>query len=318
MAEAQLSVTEYVGTLLPWNFLSGQNTLFLNALGSTLNGVVNDLDGLLSDSDDGVATFDGAPINYVGSGWVQPGISVLGIVLPTGTRKDVVVFESGGDTFFHFPDGPPWATAMIAMVMDVDSSPYQVFTPICFASGTRILTTGGEKPVEDIGPADTVIDVKGAEHPVRWRGGRSLQIEGSIAARNRRPVRIAAGAFGPGAPHSDLWVSQQHRILIQGQWADILFGTPEALAPAVTLVNDRSIQIDTSRASVDYHHILCDRHVALVANGLPCESLSAGSIARDSVDAEVFASCAASPYTLCAPVLKRQEAQLYARSVLAA
>jgi hypothetical protein len=137
-----------------------------------------------------------------------------------------------------------------------------VFDLICFANGTRIATPRGERPVEDIRPGDRVMTRDNGPQPVRWAGRRTVGTSEQIANHRLRPVRIRAGALGPGVPVRDLRVSRQHRVWAKGR-----------LIAAVKLMGRPGIDRDDRCVPVSYHHLLCDAHEILFANGAPAESL---------------------------------------------
>jgi hypothetical protein len=73
-------------------------------------------------------------------------------------------------------------------------------------------------------------------------------------------VRVAAGAFGQGWPHSDLWLSPDHAVYVNN-----------VLIPVKHLINGSTIvQVPVDR--VVYHHVELERHDVLLAEGLPAES----------------------------------------------
>ena len=73
-------------------------------------------------------------------------------------------------------------------------------------------------------------------------------------------MRVAAGAFGPGLPHADLWLSPDHAVYVN-----------EVLIPVRYLVNGSTIaQVKVD--SITYHHIELAQHDVLLAEGLPAES----------------------------------------------
>jgi hypothetical protein len=76
-----------------------------------------------------------------------------------------------------------------------------------------------------------------------------------------RPVRILAGAFGPGLPERDLRVSPDHALYINGH-----------LIEAKTLVNGVTVIVEQNTRHVTYHHIELARHDIVLAEGLPAES----------------------------------------------
>jgi autotransporter passenger strand-loop-strand repeat protein len=131
----------------------------------------------------------------------------------------------------------------------------------CFLAGTRILTDRGEATVEDLRVGDLVQTVLGAALvPIIWIGHRQLDCARHPHPREVWPVRIAAGAFGPGRPHTDLFLSPDHAIYLNA-----------VLIPVKHLINGSSIaQVSVDR--VTYHHIELAQHDVLLAEGLPAES----------------------------------------------
>jgi hypothetical protein len=140
---------------------------------------------------------------------------------------------------------------------------------ICFTDGTLIETPGGPVPVEDLRAGDLVMTFDNGPQPLRWVGARTVKAEGALA-----PVVIAQGALGADR---DTAVSPQHRMLMRGWQAEMLFGEPEVLAPAIGLVNGDTIY-RKSGGEVRYHHILFDRHQIVRANGMWSESFHPGPV----------------------------------------
>ena len=147
---------------------------------------------------------------------------------------------------------------------------------ICFARGSMIRTRGGEKPVEALQVGDEVLTKDHGAQPVRWIGSRRVAGKGAFA-----PIRIKAGALNTDR---DLRVSPQHRMLLDGWKAELLFGDTEVLAAATHLVNDHSI-LREECDEVEYFHILFDRHEIIYANGAPAESFMPGAVGMDSLAA---------------------------------
>ena len=78
--------------------------------------------------------------------------------------------------------------------------------------------------------------------------------------RQAWPVRIAAGAFGSGQPHTELFLSPDHAVYIE-----------EALIPIRHLINGSTIA-QVPMDHVTYYHIELPRHDVVLAQGLPAES----------------------------------------------
>lgn len=156
--------------------------------------------------------------------------------------------------------------------------------PICFTSGTLIATPSGERLVEHLTVGDKVVTADNGAQTIRWIGVRTVNACGSFA-----PVLIKAGTLGNV---SDLSVSQQHRMLVSGWRAELLYGTDEILVPATKLCNDDTIRIHEG-GTVTYVHILFDDHQIVFANGAKAESFHPGEQALSSLDQaareEIFA-----------------------------
>ncbi len=78
-------------------------------------------------------------------------------------------------------------------------------------------------------------------------------------------------------------VSPQHRMLISGPRAEMLFGENEVLVAAVHLVNDRSI-VRAWPQEVTYIHLLFDEHEIIRANGAWTESFQPGDQTLQSME----------------------------------
>ncbi len=148
------------------------------------------------------------------------------------------------------------------------SSNLNVLTVVCFAAGTLIETPGGTRPVETLQAGDFVNTLDHGPQQIRWAGGQSVAGVGANA-----PVHIAAGVLGNIRP---LVVSQNHRMLLSGAKAELLFGQDQVLVAAKHLTNDRTIRI-VPTAHITYHHFLFDAHQIVFAEGCPAESLYPGA-----------------------------------------
>ncbi len=112
----------------------------------------------------------------------------------------------------------------------------------CFTRDTLIETEHGHCRIQDLVVGDRVRTLDHGLQPVRWIGSQSVPGTAAFA-----PIRIKKGALGNTR---DLLVSPQHRMLISGWRAEMLFGQEQVLAPAKALVNDITIM----RCEVDMAH----------------------------------------------------------------
>lgn len=148
----------------------------------------------------------------------------------------------------------------------------------CFVAGCRILTPRGLVPVEAVEPGDLVLTRDDGAQPVRWIGRRRVAALGDFA-----PIAFAKGALGD---HGALRLSPEHRVLLTGARAELLFGEEEVLVAAKHLVNDRTIRRQAG-GEVDYLHLMFDRHQVIWAEGLPSESFFPGATSLAGLEAGV-------------------------------
>ena len=134
----------------------------------------------------------------------------------------------------------------------------------CYAAGTRILTATGERTVESLLQGDIVLTLSNGElnaQPVKWIGRRRIDLTAHPHPETVAPVRIRRGAFADNMPHTDLLVSPDHAIFVDGK-----------LICARQLINGTTIHQEKSWTSVEYFHVELDSHAILLAEGLPAES----------------------------------------------
>lgn len=163
-------------------------------------------------------------------------------------------------------------------VFDIDNNIFAeeyIQSVVCLTKGALIDTPEGPKFIETLREGDLVNTLDAGPQEIRWIGDRSVQARGDLA-----PVLIRAGALGNVR---DMKVSQNHRMLVRGPQAEMLFGERDVLVAAKHLVNDNSIRI-VEGGWVDYYHMLFDEHQIIFAEACPTESLFPGEQTLQSVD----------------------------------
>lgn len=140
----------------------------------------------------------------------------------------------------------------------------------CFVRGTSIETANGPIPVEHLQPGDLLRTVDNGLQPLRWVGNRTVAAKGDFA-----PILFTEGALGNDRP---LRVSPQHRIMLSGWRAELLYGQPEVLAAAKSLLNGETIVREVG-GEVEYFHIMFDQHELVYAAGIESESFHPGQMA---------------------------------------
>ena len=230
------------------------------------------------------------------------GTGVESLNIGTAGRSEV---RGGGNmlTAFHQQVG---ATVSVSYVYSAAVA--------CFAAGTRIATPEGMVAVEALRVGQVVSLLDGASAPIVWIGHRDVACDSHPQPASVRPIRIAAGAFAPGVPARDLFLSPDHAVFTDG-----------VLIPARYLVNDTSVT-QVSVARIRYFHIELPAHAAVLAEGLPTESFldccgrsafaNGGAVIQAHPDfaarrweAEGFA-----PLVVTGPILAAVRTRLYERA----
>lgn len=133
----------------------------------------------------------------------------------------------------------------------------------CFVSGTELMTPSGPVAIEHIAPGDLVLTRDNGSQPVRWAASQTVS-----GGRRLAPIVISAGRYGA---RKDVLVSPQHRVLVTGWQAELLFGEAEVLAPAKALIDDQWVR-RVPRGKVTYHHLLFATHQIVESHGFWSES----------------------------------------------
>ncbi|MGO4915566.1 Hint domain-containing protein [Pseudogemmobacter sp. W21_MBD1_M6] len=145
---------------------------------------------------------------------------------------------------------------------------------ICFASGTRIMTPQGERAIETLRPGDMVVTLDSGPQPIRWIDSRTVPAYGNLA-----PIRFDTRVLNT---HRPLLVSPQHRMLIKGYRAELLFGQSEVLVSAKHLLDNQAVT-QAVGGTVTYVHMMFDAHEIVYAEGAPSESFHPGDIGLSAV-----------------------------------
>ncbi|MDG1431162.1 MAG: Hint domain-containing protein, partial [Paracoccaceae bacterium] len=125
----------------------------------------------------------------------------------------------------------------------------------------------------------------------------------------------------------DLLVSPQHRMLISGVQAELLFGAPEVLVAAKHLLGMAGVS-EAPQTIVTYFHLMLDRHQILFAEGAETESFYASDQGLSTISTHCKArlfeafphleSDVAAYGETARPCLKSHEARLLASTSSAA
>ncbi|MDO5648213.1 Hint domain-containing protein [Paracoccus sp. (in: a-proteobacteria)] len=166
----------------------------------------------------------------------------------------------------------------VSAIMDQLGSNFDAIDPdavtICFLAGTRIAVPAGERLVQDLRAGDLVMTLDAGPQPLVWVSSERVDAARLDLFPNLRPVKFARGALGPNIPRRPVFVSPQHRVLI-----DTAQGP--ALASARHLVTEGMprTRIIKRHGDVTLVHLALAQHHILLAEGAPMESFFPGPVA---------------------------------------
>lgn len=229
------------------------------------------------------AIIDGLTISFDGGLTFQP-YTYLGQGNFRGTGETGDFIRVGGQIYGWNTSSP--TSPMTTGNWKISEADLDPSNPPCFVAGTLIETDTGPRPVEDLAVGDRVCVSDGQTLPIIWIGKRTLNAQTLRLRPQFRPVRIQRDALGKGLPDRNLYVSPQHRIVIEGWRAELLYGEPMVFSAAIHLVNDDTIRQVQTDEPVTYYHIACERHAILTSHGVRSESLFLGDRALMSFKRE--------------------------------
>ena len=140
----------------------------------------------------------------------------------------------------------------------------------------------GEQAVETLQIGDWVQTFDRGYQPVRWAGSKSAIGQGRYA-----PILFPAGSV---ENTRDLWLSRQHRVLVDDDMVKSELDCDEALIAAHRFVGHARTCVAPQMHAVSYHHLLFDQHQIIFANGTAVESLYPGEQVMDMFQAEDLSS----------------------------
>ena len=254
---------------------------------------------------------NGSSIQFAASSpasYIQPGDTLAGFSFTSPDSPAVLEADST-----LYPGTPVLTSVAFQAGILVDNG--GTFVVSCFCSGTRILTTQGEVPVEQLAVGDLVPTLLGDRlAPVRWLGHREIDCRRHPRPEAVWPVRVRAGAFGADRPARDLLLSPDHAVYIDG-----------ILIPIRHLVNGVSIA-QQAVDYVEYWHVELPVHEVLLADGLAVESyLDTGNrgafangggavFAHADFSLNIWAVEACAPLVVYGPLLAAVKQKLLART----
>jgi hypothetical protein len=273
----------------------GNDSLFGGTGNDTLQGGAGSDRLEAGDGDDVLEGGDGADSLFGGSGNDTIQLTGVGDVVDGGENagdNDVLDLSNWGwqyTNILYDPGNPLSGTVQFldsngTVLGSMQFSNFETVIP-CFTPGTLITTRRGEVAVETLRAGDEVMTRDHGYCPLVWTGHRVLSAAELTANPQLRPVRIAAGALGNGLPRQDMLVSPQHRMLIEGARAEMLFGEAEVLVAALHLVGLPGIET-VFLPGLTYVHIMFEGHEIVCADGAWSESFQPAQRMLTAMDAD--------------------------------
>lgn len=186
-----------------------------------------------------------------------------GYTTATISNDYLVITSNHGKITFKLADNyNDYANQTVTLSRDSDGSTLVHLQEVCFLPGTLIAIPDGERTVETFEIGDSVITPDGETRTITWVGRAHARVRAGVPDDQAGyPVRIRANAIADGVPHTDLLITGEHCLFLEG-----------GFIPARMLINGASISWDYSITSYDYLHVETDGHSVILANGLTTES----------------------------------------------
>jgi hypothetical protein len=199
------------------------------------------------------------------------------------TENGAVKFTSDGSTLtFTNIENIVYEAPLAPTITFQEPEPGMCMVP-CFTPGTTICTTTGTRAIENLEVGDLVLTRDNGFKPIAWIGIKRVEGAQLAAHDELQPICIPRGSLGDDCPNRDMMVSRQHRMLLTGVRADLLFGSNEVCVKAKDLVSQQGIH-EARVEGVTYVHIMFDQHEIVLANEAWTESFQPGDSSVSGLD----------------------------------
>ncbi len=225
-----------------------------NSTGAFLEGKFTDGNG----ADNAFDTTESLTADFTASGGSTASVTFRGTVNICGT--DYPVFRLVGFDRLIGISLDSVSYPNFASLGPLDTDPLTV--DFCFAAGTQIATPSGFTLVEELAIGDLICRADGGTTAVKWLGHQTAQK--CFAGLRMQPVRLRAGALGNGLPHTDLTVTADHGMIVDGY-----------VVNASALINGDSIDWVPMADLPDrftVYHVETEEHDVILANGAASET----------------------------------------------
>jgi hypothetical protein len=144
----------------------------------------------------------------------------------------------------------------------------------------------GERLVEHLSAGDLIITRDNGLQAIRWIGQKDITGARLFANPEICPIKIRKDAFSTGLPNRDMMTSPQHRVVINHDLANKLYGSRELLVPVKALTSNNKIATANIKKTT-YVHMLFDHHEIIYANGVETESFHPNKVIMNGLEGAV-------------------------------
>lgn len=173
-----------------------------------------------------------------------------------GFSSYYIPYDIAYDDLSAFTDPSTWTFNSVPENADVAN---------CFLTSTRIATPSGETAVEDLRTGDLVTTADGRTVEVKWMARQTYRQFCNMALPEKHaPVCISAGALGHGLPHTDLYLTADHGMIL-----DDMVVNASAMVNGDTI---RFVPLSEMPSEFTYYHVETEHHDEILANGAASET----------------------------------------------
>lgn len=233
-------------------------TNYIQVHSNNAAGVLDDNEGDTTfEANEDIILTSSTDYTYIGTVSVTDGTS--------GDTYDAVVSQSADGTgLFVVSPAPYLLSAATDFPGSINTTTLNTADlVVCFGAGTQIATPTGEVRVETLAIGDLIRSASGQDIAVKWIGRQTVKTMFGPTL-HRMPVRFDAGSLDAGVPHSDLTVTADHGMFVDG-----------VVCNAGALVNGTSItRVPPAEMGETYtvYHIETDTQDIILANGATSET----------------------------------------------
>ena len=194
--------------------------------------------------------------------------------------SDVTTSDDGyGNALLTFPDGEQLVLQGVSPdQMNTHDQLFAAGIP-CYTPGSRVITSQGEIPVEQIRVGDLLQTADNGLQPVIWMGRRALSSAALKRHSHLRPIVLRPGGLIANGRY--MRVSPQHRFLTKSEHCG-----SEVFARARLLLDMDPAHVfaDHADAPVCYIHLMTEEHQVIFVDGCATESFWPGPEALRSLN----------------------------------